>query len=270
MTNKLFLLLNSKKYLKLILIFILVSFSANYSQIRFEDDFEGTFNPAPSNQVYNQWYKSGWKNGGYIATTDEIIARHGEKSLKVVMVQNTDGRSRTETGINLADSFGDYWYGFSIYIPEEIDFSQAVTDGSWYTVLAQWGVWLNNAGKPDFALRMNDNNFFITYEPGTGSPIVLVEQPLVQGRWVDWVFHIDWTNDNDGEFEVWQDEVKIFEKTSFQTTDGTGDDVKSKIGLYFSSWGKHSSNLTTIYCYYDSYKIASGENQLMRVAPWAE
>ncbi len=91
MTNKLFILLNSIKHLKLILIFILVSFSASYSQIRFQDDFESTYNPDQSNQVYNKWYKSGWNDGGYIATTDEINARQGKKSLKVVMVRNTDG-----------------------------------------------------------------------------------------------------------------------------------------------------------------------------------
>ncbi|HKK61408.1 MAG TPA: hypothetical protein VJ951_02540, partial [Bacteroidales bacterium] len=42
------------------------------SEIRFQDDFEGTFAPNSSNEVYDQWYKSGWKAGGYIKPSSEI------------------------------------------------------------------------------------------------------------------------------------------------------------------------------------------------------
>jgi len=36
------------------------------SEIRFQDNFEGTFVPNSSNEVYDQWYKSGWYAGGHV------------------------------------------------------------------------------------------------------------------------------------------------------------------------------------------------------------
>src|SRR6056297_2631648 len=66
------------------------------SEIRFQDDFEGSFKPNSSNEVYDQWYKSGWNAGGYVKPSSEIEPREGSKSAEVKLVANENGKSRSE------------------------------------------------------------------------------------------------------------------------------------------------------------------------------
>jgi hypothetical protein len=245
----------------------------NDSEIRFQDNFEGVFDPHDSNEIYDQWYRSGWNAGGYVKTSSDIEAREGSKSAEVKLVANENGRSRSEIGVNLRNSLGHYWVGFSVYIPSDIDISRLVLDRDKFVfVLAQWGVWKNNPGVPDFAIRMGRedgvNKFFLTYEPlPEPNVIYLWDGPLIQGEWVDWVVHINWAKNDTGIFEVWQNGEKVFSKTDFQSTDGEGIDVKSKIGLYYSSWGNRPRDYDEIKIYYDDYTIAKGEDMYDEVKP---
>lgn len=243
------------------------------SEIRFQDNFEGDFDPHGSNQVYDQWYRSGWKGGGYVKTSSAIEPREGSKSAEVKLVANEDGRSRSEIGVNLRNSLGDYWAGFSVYIPSDIDMSKMVLDRDKFVfVLAQWGVWENNPSLPDFAIRMGredgENKFFLTYEPLPKPNLIYIwDGPLIQGEWVDWVVHIKWAKNDSGIFEVWQNDEKVFSKTDFQSTDGDGSDVKSKIGLYYSSWGRRPRDYNEVKIYFDDYTIAKGEDMYDEVKP---
>lgn len=243
------------------------------SEIRFQDDFEGNFEPNSSNEVYDQWYKSGWYAGGHVKLSSEIEPREGSKSVEVKLVANESGLSRSEIGVNLKNSLGDYWAGFSTYIPSDIDMSKMVLDRDTFAfVMAQWGVWENNPSVPDFALRMGRKNgedkFFLTYEPLPESKtLYLWDSPLIQGKWVDWVVHIKWAKNDSGVFEVWQNGEKVFNKTGFQSTDGDGSDVKSKIGLYYSTWGKRQREYDEVKIYFDDYTIAKGEDMYDEVKP---
>ena len=243
------------------------------SEIRFHDDFEGSFVPNSSNEVYDQWYKSGWSAGGYIKPSSEIEPREGSKSVEVKLVANENGKSRSEIGVNLKNSLGDYWAGFSVYIPSDIDMSKMVLDrDEFVVVIAQWGVWENNPSLPDFAIRMGrengENKFFLTYEPLPKPNLIYIwDGPLIQGEWVDWVVHIKWAKNDSGIFEVWQNEEKVFSKTDFQSTDGDGSDVKSKIGLYYSSWGRRPRDYNEVKIYFDDYTIAKGEDMYDEVKP---
>ncbi|GAA3604703.1 heparin lyase I family protein [Flavivirga amylovorans] len=242
----------------------------NEEVVRFKDGFEGVYNPDPSNLAYNVWYQS-HRGESTVKPTSEIQARTGEKCLAVNLVANENGLSRSEIGVNLRNSLGDYWYGFSIFIPSEYDISKMVLDrDNFVTVLAQWGVWENNPGLPDFALRLGredgQNKFFLTYEPSTKLEY-LWDAPLIQGEWVDWVIHIKWAKDNTGLIEVWQNKNLVFSKYNFQSTDGDGSEVKSKIGLYYSSWGDRTRGYNEIKVYYDNYTIGKGEDMFDLVDP---
>jgi len=243
------------------------------SEIRFQDNFEGTFVPNSSNEVYDQWYKSGWYAGGHVKPSSEIEPREGSKSVEVKLVANESGLSRSEIGVNLKNSLGDYWAGFGVYVPSDIDMSKLVLDRDTFVfVMAQWGVWENNPSVPDFALRMGRENgedkFFLTYEPLPESKtLYLWDSPLIQGEWVDWVVHIKWAKNDSGVFEVWQNGEKVFSKTGFQSTVGDGSDVKSKIGLYYSSWGKRQREYDEVKIYFDDYTIAKGEDMYDEVKP---
>ncbi|MBD3343497.1 MAG: hypothetical protein GF401_00370 [Chitinivibrionales bacterium] len=248
------------------ILFVICSIIAAHAEIRHADDFEGTFNPAGTNEVYDRWYKSGWYDDGYMEPTDEIPARSGSKCLKTVMVKHSP-KSRTEIGVNLDQSMGHCWYGFSIYIPDDYTMSELGVSESERAVIAQWGIWEGNGGLPDFALRFSHNKFVITQERDTQDEITLWEGTLARGRWVDWIFHINWTRQSNGAFEAFRDGSKVFEVKDVQTTWGDGDDVKSKIGLYFAGWDNVSSQLSTVHCYYDNYTIASGEDEYDAVDP---
>jgi len=243
------------------------------SEIKFQDNFEGDFEPHDSNLVYDQWYSSGWNAGGYVKTSSDIEPREGSKSVEVKLVANENGKSRSEIGVNLKNSLGHYWAGFSVYIPSDIDMSKMVLDrDEFVVVIAQWGVWENNPSLPDFAVRMGRENgedkFFLTYEPLPESKtLYLWDSPLIQGEWVDWIVHIKWAKNDSGVFEVWQNGEKVFSKTDFQSTDGDGSDVKSKIGMYYSSWGQRARDYDEIKIYFDDYTIAKGEDMYDEVKP---
>lgn len=240
--------------------------------VRFSDDFEGNFNLDPSNESRNVWYESTrGQSTVEISTNASIPARSGNNCIEAHMVANENSLSRAEIGVNLSQSLGDYWYGLSVYIPDDYDISQMVLDrDTFYSVIAQWGVWENNPGLPDFALRLGHDNgedkFFITYEPSTDF-VLLWDGPLIQGQWVDWIFHIKWTKDNTGVFEVWQNNNKVYSRENFQTTDGDGSEVKSKIGMYYSSWGNRQRGYDEIKIYFDKFTIAEGEDMFDEVDP---
>jgi len=238
--------------------------------VRFSDNFEGPFNLDPSNLAINVWYES-LRGQSTASVTGDVPARSGEKCLEMTLIANENSLSRSEIGLNLRNSLGDYWYGLSVFIPSEYDISQMVLDqDDFVTVLAQWGVWENNPGLPDFALRLGrkngENKFYLTYEPSTSLDF-LWEAPLIQGEWVDWIFHIKWTKDDTGVFKVWQNRNLVFSKIGFQSTDGEGSEVKSKIGLYYSNWGDRQRGFDEIKVFYDNFTVAKGEDMFDAVDP---
>jgi hypothetical protein len=240
--------------------------------VRFSDDFESTFNLDPSNESTNVWYESfRGQSTVELSTNANIPARSGNNCIVANMIANENNLSRAEIGVNLRQSLGDYWYGLSVFIPDNYDISQMVLDrDTFYSVLAQWGVWQNNPGLPDFALRMGHDNgvdkFFITFEPSTDF-VFLWDGPLIQGEWVDWVFHIKWAKNDTGLIEVWQNNNNILSQTNFQTTDGDGSEVKSKIGMYYSNWGDRLRGYDEIQVYFDKFTIAEGEDMFDEVNP---
>ncbi|MBN2596336.1 MAG: heparin lyase I family protein [Marinifilaceae bacterium] len=240
------------------------------SGVIFSDDFEGTLKLNPSNLVYDQWYSS-LLGEGQVKISSGIQPREGSQCIEANLKTNADGKSRAEIGINLKNSLGDYWCGFSTYIPSEYDISRMVLDSDKFAcVMAQWGVWLDNPGLPDFALRFGNeegiDKFFLTYEPAL-ELVYLWDAPLIQGEWVDWVFHINWQKDNSGAIEIWQNSYLVFSKYNFRSTDGAGSDVKSKIGLYFAAWDDYDRGYDEIKVHYDDYSIAKGIDMYEVVAP---
>ena len=110
------------------------------------------------------------------------------------------------------------WYGFSVYLPEGSPFTDEKNE-----VVAQWhssrDFFLGEDGGrgPPLALRIVDGRWRITYgwdkdfvsTPGPKAIWPLWSGVVETGRWIDWLFRVRWSYEDDGMIEIWKDGVKI-------------------------------------------------------------
>lgn len=212
----------------------------------FLDTFEVPIDAHLDSRNGMKWSRHGWRDGktfGEAHITDEIPAKSGKYCLKVNMKRREDTKSRTEIGLKMRDALNRYRYSFSIFIPETIDLTQYgfKTGEENGFVIAQFCVFENNGGIPDFALCMGADHMLITHEKDTQEQIVLWKGPIIQGKWVDWNFDINWSTDDNGSFHAYQNGVPVVSQDQMRTSYGSGATVRTRLGLYAGGWYKMKS-----------------------------
>ena len=223
---------------------------------------------------------SGWSVSGNAPeiTTDPI--RAGKYAMKTVLDRHKDKVSyRTEVSGPGSKVDGEYWYGFSIFLPDDY-----IPDSIW-EIVAQWH------GVPDFdmgetwrnpvmALSTNDGKWHIvnrwdakrnTYESGKkvygGSKTY--DLGLYQtGVWTDWVVHVKWSYQSDGILEIWKNEKQVVD----QSGPNTFNDAKGpyfKMGIY-KGWkdpDRPSDAVSKRILYHDEFRMAGANATYKDVAP---
>ncbi|MBN1670831.1 MAG: polysaccharide lyase [Kiritimatiellae bacterium] len=174
----------------------------------------------------------------------------------------------------------EYWYGFSILLPEDYK-----PDPVW-EIVAQWH------GRPDFELGENWRNPIMAIWTANGKWVVGNRWdpkpntfeggkrryggskrwdlgPQEPGKWVDWVFHVKWSFEDDGLLEVWKDGKKVIERKGPNTfNDKKGPYLK--LGIY-KGWkderGRAKSVVESRTLYHDEIRIGRAPCQYEGVAP---
>lgn len=149
----------------------------------------------------------------------------------------------------------DYWYGLSIYVPEEF-----VAPKESNAVLFQWHTQVGGPS-PVLAIRVRDGEWLITTN-ATEKKRTLAKIPLVKGRWTDWVVHARWSAEKKGFWTVWKDGIEVVKETNIITQYPEALGPYAKFGQYHSV-GEVPQNVV----YFDEYRVAGPEGSFEVVSP---
>jgi len=223
---------------------------------------------------------AGWTISGNAPGITDSPTRTGRFAMHTVLRRRQDKVPyRTEVSGPGAQIGGEYWYGFSIYLPDSY-----VPDRCW-EIVAQWH------GVPDFDLGENWRNPVMalsttggrwtwtarwdakanTFQGGKRSYGGTRNDdlgPYETGRWTDWVVHVKWSYGQDGLLQVWKDGRRCIDRvgpTAFNDKRGP----YFKMGLY-KGWKdpeQPSDAVETRELFHDEFRMAGAGGSYEQVAP---
>ena len=155
--------------------------------------------------------------------------------------------------ITLVEMEKDYWYGLSIFLPE--DFT-APTKSDAVLFHTQAG-----GPSPVLAIRAKAGEWVITTN-ATEKRRTLAKLPLVKERWTDWVVHVRWSAEKKGFWTIWKDGVEVVKETDIITQFPEALGPYAKFGQYHSV-GEVPQNVV----YFDEYRVAGPEGSFDVVSP---
>ncbi len=222
----------------------------------------------------------GWKTSGNAPRVARDLSRAGRQAMKTLLDREKDEVSyRTEVSGPGTEVGKEYWYGFSIFLPEDYR-----PDRIW-EIVAQWH------GVPDFdigedwrnpvmALSTTDGRWSWvsrwdakrnSFESGTrqyGGTRNYDLGPYRRGVWTDWVVHVKWSYGPDGFLQVWKDGDKVIDQdgpNAFNDAHGP----YFKMGLY-KGWRDSdppSDAVNRRMLYHDEFRMGGSEAGYEDVAP---
>jgi hypothetical protein len=222
----------------------------------------------------------GWRPSGNSPTVTQDIARAGRSALRTSLDRQKDACPyRTEVSGPAAEIGKEYWYGFSIFLPDDY-----LPDHIW-EIVAQWhGVpdlnegenWRNpvmalstTAGRWSWVSRWDaKRNTFAGGKRRYGGQHDYDLGPYKRNVWTDWVVHVKWSFGPDGFLQVWKDGEKVID----QPGPNTFNDAKGpffKMGLY-KGWqdpDTASDAVTRRTLYHDEFRMAGADATYEDVAP---
>jgi hypothetical protein len=174
----------------------------------------------------------------------------------------------------------DYWYAFSIFLP------QGWTGDNVPVTLAQWhnvpDVWLGEASAPPpLRLLVEDGQWMVaniwdskrvgrtlfTALSPDGQALERIG-PLDTGRWVDWVFHVRWSYRGDGLVQVWKGGKSVVHRIG---PNAYNDALAPylKVGIYVPRWTAEAPLTTTEShtIYFDEIRVAEAPATLAGMLP---
>ena len=221
----------------------------------------------------------GWGISGNSPAVSKECVRAGRYAMKTSLDRHKDKVAyRTEVSGPGSEVGKEYWYGFSIFLPDDY-----VPDKLW-EIVAQWhGVpdfkiaedWRNpvaalstNGGRWGFVNRWDSKRN--TFEGGKrrydGSKHYDL-RPYERDRWTDWVVHVKWSYGKDGVLEVFKDGRRVID----QHGPNAFNDAKGpyfKMGLY-KGWKRAeaaSDAVSSRVLYHDEFRMAGAGGSYSDVA----
>jgi len=252
-----------KTYLKVLSFVLLTIFfigpfiTSSYAALIFEGDFE--------TGDLGDFYAS-----GIPPTVTSSLPRAGTYAMES-WIDPGEKRSEVTRG-EVANVGEEYWYGFSIFLPE----GYIVNDVS-YEILAQWH------GRPDFDIGEDWRNPIMALDVDEGTWAVVIRYDSKEntfesgervydgqeyfdfgsyetGVWTDWVFHVKWSYESDGLLEIWKNGVKVL----YREGPNAFNDAE---GPYFKM-GIYSGDIPcTRIVYHDEFRMADANSTYADVAP---
>jgi len=186
---------------------------------------------------------------------------------------------RTEVSGPKAEIGKEYWYGFSIFLPEDYQ-----PDAIW-EIVAQWHAvpdfdagekWRNpimalstTKGRWSWVSRWDaKRNTFASGKRQYGGTQNYDLGRYRKGVWTDWVIHILWSYESNGLLRVWKDgEIVIDQKGPNAFNDEHGPFFK--MGLY-KGWhdpNRPSAPVSRRLLYHDEFRMGGAEAGYDDVAP---
>lgn len=194
---------------------------------------------------------------------EHYVNNRGERS-ELAMVKSEIGR--------------EYWYGWSMLIPEDFDFS-----GS-YSIVAQMASYPNQsyrkfkcgANGPYMVITSDGSLDFRLQFAGRKEDSDCIKYMLIQdiseyrGKWLDFVINAKWTGNDDGFLKMWlkADDNNYFQKINYRGPTWWNDEDEGpyfKMGLYMGDPGWKGPSERTILT--DEFRMADEFSSFNDVAP---
>ncbi|QMU29329.1 polysaccharide lyase [Adhaeribacter radiodurans] len=225
-----------------------------------EQRFETTYISPFNKQVYTS---HGFALSG-------SAARTGSKSARIEL-RKADNKVRSEILLP-AETSSNRWYGLSMYLPSS--YWQTSTEVDTWDIIAQWHAMEDDgeaARFPPIALvvskgRLNVVMYWATRSNNTNSTIsgkkVFDLGPVIKDKWVDFVFHINFSHESDGIFDVWLNGTKTLDYSG-PNSYNDNEYPYFKTGIYKRKWG----SITKRALFIDDIRTAGGGATYADVAP---
>jgi hypothetical protein len=222
----------------------------------------------------------GWRVAGNSPAVTHDVARRGRYALKTSLDRHTDSCSyRTEVSGPEADIGKEYWYGFSIFLPDDY-----IPDKIW-EIVAQWNCipdydvgekWRNpvmalstTAGRWSWVTRWDaKRNTFASGKREYGGEREYDLGLYQRNLWTDWVVHVKWSYGPDGILQVWKNGEKVIDQTGPNAFNDAHGPI-FKMGIY-KGWHKpetRSDAVSRRVLYHDEFRMAGPTATYQDVAP---
>jgi hypothetical protein len=168
---------------------------------------------------------------------------------KVAQGQRAEFYDRTAT----IEMNKDYWYGLSIFVPE--DFASPTKSTA---IFFQWHTQRSLGEAPVLAIRVKRDQWLITDMERRS----LATAPLKKGVWTDWVVHVRWASKATGFRAVWKDGVQVLNESDVVTQQ------PEEIGPYVKFGQYHSvDEAPRNVIFVDEYRVAGPDGTYESVSP---
>ncbi|CAG5068551.1 hypothetical protein DYBT9623_01282 [Dyadobacter sp. CECT 9623] len=199
------------------------------------------------------------------ATVDRKVKRAGTGALKFELRRgDLPNGARTELG-EAPNHNPEGWYAFSMYLPNT--FVKDPIEES----IVQW------QSLPDFAagegwrsppmlLGVLDDRFVLEIRSDANKVTIqdhftftrIDLGPVDKDKWLDWVFHVKWSHDNNGVVEVWRNSKLILKRENQPNFYNDEHFPYFKVGIYKWEWSNMARGANQIRSMYvDEIKIGS-------------
>lgn len=195
--------------------------------------------------------------------------RGGKHSMKASM---THDKYRTEvTGLRSA-AYGEFKYGWSIYLPENFD------GASWFTVITQWHSWgsgkdyvISPPGPPTCLVISEDKwDLLLRYQDGstgnsTKKNFDLGSIEADRGKWTDFVMEVNWQSPQTGGgyLRLWKNGQQVVNYEGPTWFDDKTSGPFFKLGMYKGS-GTWKGEESRAIAYFDEFRM--GDKDVSRDA----
>lgn len=154
------------------------------------------------------------------------------------------------------DLHADYWYGLSVFIPDDF---KSREDSS--AVLIQWHT-QQGGPSPVLAVRIDKSGWLITTN-AEKSRRKIARLPLEKNRWHDWVVRANWSADPTGSWTVWLNGEIVVDESNIVTDYPEDEGPYMKFGQYHSVDEDVPANIM----YVDEFRIAGPGSTYADVVP---
>ncbi|MDO6440366.1 heparin lyase I family protein [Cyclobacterium sp. 1_MG-2023] len=143
------------------------------------------------------------------------------------------------------------WYSFAVYFPSD-GFEKDNDD----EVISQW----HNAGTPTLSLRVVKDDLIFRVGHDSKLKTSLWDHydfgSVPKDEWIDFVFHIVHSDNNDGLVEVWRNDDKILTHSGPNKYEGERL-PRWKVGIYKDAWDGKTTDTDTRILYFDNIRIGN-------------
>ncbi|QMU27659.1 polysaccharide lyase [Adhaeribacter radiodurans] len=225
---------------------------------------EALFEPSLSSYFRKQVYTT------YGFTSSNDFVRNGANAARFEM-RNGDGSVRSEILLP-AETESNRWYGTSLYLPSDSWESDYNAEG--WDIISQWHA-VEDAGEdarlPPLSLTVAKGRLsfvinWATEATNTNGSVsgkkVFDLGPVEKDKWLDMVYHINFSHESDGVLEVWKNGVKVVD---YKGPNCYNDQVYPyfKAGIYKRRW----YDVTKRVLYIDEVRTGNSDATYKDVAP---